>query len=679
MNLIYLLLTLLLLLLNLAGLTALLSRFVKTFALARAAGILLFCLIFFFTEHFVGLGKLTWLWPLTSGAALFLLYTDRQRLAEQSFWRAELVFVVAFAYGLAWKWTFPVIFPTSERVTDLYFIGNYLPGSQLPPLDHWFPPNRFDFYYAFQHYAAALMGRIFGLGPGLTYNLAFALLMALPITLAWDFAARFLAHKWQRWLVVITFVLGGTGATPFVHLTYQAPANASAEEMSQFVNDRMAASQRFIGFFDQRLNTELGQTLFPKAASPEWVPRELQSEDFGYQYFVSDYHPPLGGFFLLLLAIAAIGASEAGRRGQSASADETDSNGESPFAAQALLALTVPLMLATNTWTFPLQVALLLGWIAWRYLNRRPPLWKALLLGGFGGFLLLYPFLSGFASKGLATPIRLVSAEDHTPLAQFLAFHWPLLLFAALGLWQKESRRLALLFSVVFLGLLLISEFIYVDDPTSGAFERANTTMKWWGWIWSGGSVALGVTLLASSRVWVRWLVVATCLVLNLYAFDVARYWIHSGKDDRGKLAGHGLYTRDVTVRDMFRHLEKAPYGIVLENSYGDAYTDSGIYAVFAAKPSLLGWPSHLLTWHGNVGQVWVLQAQIRQFYAGTLPNAADWLLANKVDYIVWNYKDNEQQPAAWKLAMQSIGDKYAWTEFQNNPDVHVGLWVRRP
>ena len=676
MNLIHLLLTLLLLLLNLAGLTALLSRYISTFALARAAGILLFCLLFFFVEHFVGLGKLTWLWPLSSGAALFLLYRERQRLAEQSFWRAELVFVIALAYGLAWKWTFPVIFPTSERVTDLYFIGNYLPGSQLPPLDHWFPPNRFDFYYAFQHYAAALMGRIFGLGPGLTYNLAFALLMALPITLAWDFAARFLAHKWQRWLIIITFTLGGTGATPFVQLAYQAPANADSEAMSQFVNDRMAASQRFIGLFDQRLNTELGQALFPKAESPGWVPRELQAEDFGYQYFVSDYHPPLGGFFLLLLAIAAIGASEV-RRPQPTTGEAENAN--DAFATQALLALTVPLMLATNTWTFPLQVALLLGWIAWRYLNHRPPLWKALLLGGFAGCLLLYPFLTGFAGKALATPIRWVAAEDHTPLRQFLALHWPLLLLGGLALWQKENRRLDLLFAAVFLGLLLISEFIYVDDPTTGAYERANTTMKWWGWIWSGAVVTLGVALLASRRAWVRGLVVATCLVLNLYAFDVARYWIHSGKDDRGKLAGHGLYTRDVTVRDMFRHLEKAPYGIVLENSYGDAYTDSGIYAVFAAKPSLLGWPSHLLTWHGNVAQAWILQGQIRQFYAGTLPDAAALLSANQVDYIVWNYKDHEQQPAAWQLANASINQRYAWIEFQNNPDVHVGLWIRRP
>ncbi|WP_028452354.1 DUF2298 domain-containing protein [Chitinilyticum aquatile] len=679
MNLIYFLFTLLLLVVNIAGVTTLASRWIPSFALARAAGILLFCLAMFFLEHFIGLGKLAWLWPLTTAVSVFLLYAERKRLCEQAFWRAELVFLLAFAYGLAWKWAFPVIYPTSERVTDLFFIGNYLPGAQLPPLDHWFPPNKFDFYYAFQHYAAALMGRMFGMGPGLTYNIAFALLMALPITLAWDFAARFLAQKWARWLVVITFTLGGTGATPFVHLSHTVPANATEQDMVNYANDGMWSSQRFIGLFDQRLNTEFGRSWFPNKAVGGWEPRELPSEDFGYQYYVGDYHPPLGGFFLLLLAIAAIGAIETARPSVRGTDVEVEQPAESTFVYEALLALTVPVMIATNTWTFPLQGALVLGWIAWRYLNRQPPDWRALLVGGIGGFLLLYPFLAGFAGKALATPIKFVQTQDHTPFMQFIAQHWPILLFAALGVWQKETRRLALLFSVVFLGLLLISELIYVDDPTGGRYERTNTTMKWWGWIWSGAVVAMTVTLLMSVRSWVRWVTVGALLLINIYAYDVARYWIYTGKGDLGKLEAHGLYTRDATVRDMFRYLEKAPYGIVLENWYGDAYTDSGIYAVFAVKPNLLGWPSHLMTWHGSVGQAWALKEQIRQFYAGTLPDAADWLVANKVEYIVWNYKDHSQQPAAWAQINQAVGSKYAWIEFQGNPDVHVGLWVRRP
>jgi Uncharacterized membrane protein (DUF2298) len=696
MNLIYYFYTVLLLLVNLTGLTLCMRRWLPTFALARAAGLLLFCTVVFFMEHFIGFGKLTWLWPLTTAAAFVMLYVERQNQCMPKFWRAELVFYIAFAYSFAWKWAFPVIFPSSERVTDLYFISNYLTGQTLPPLDNWFPPNRFDFYYAFQHYAAALMGRILGLEPGLTYNLAFALLMALPITLAWDFTAIFLKQSWKRWLIVITFVAGGTGASPFVHLSYVIPAEISIQEKENIARDSMWASQRFIGSIDQRQNTAFGRKIFPNKSKPGWEQRELPLEGFGYQYYVGDYHPPLGGFFLLMVAIAAIGALELNRCKRENAVDD-DKHGlvaHEPhtkhfqtnalaamdrhcFALQGLLAFTVPLMIATNTWAFPLQAVLVLGWVALRYLSGNPPDWKALLAGGGAGFLLLYPFLTGFASNALPTPIKWVLAQDHTPFVEFLALHWPLILFGALSCFASGTRRMALMFAVVFLGLLLVSECFFVDDPMDGKFERTNTVMKWWGWIWSGGLVALATLLLASRVRWIQGLVVMALLLINWYVVDVARYWLYTDKSAAGKLAGHSIYTGEPAIRDLFRFLEKVPFGIVLENNYGGAFTDSGIYAAFAVKPTLLGWPMHLLTWHKNIDQAWILKDQIVEFYKGQLPDAAKWLVANNVEYIIWNALDAEQANA-WEHIKDSIDKVYAWHEFQSDPNRHLGLWVRR-
>jgi hypothetical protein len=694
MSLIYYFFTILLLLVNIAGLTVCMRCWLPTFALARATGLLVLCTMVFFLEHFNGLGQLTWLWPITTPAALAILYMKRYNLGRSDFWRGELVFVIAFAYGFAWKWAFPVIYPTSERITDLYFIGNYLPGQTLPPLDNWFPPNRFDFYYAFQHYAAALMGRIFGLGPGLTYNLAFALIMALSVTLAWDFATDLLKQNWKRWLVIISFVIGGTGATPFVHLSYTVPDNLDAQQKTNVANDAMWASQRFIGSFDQLLNTEFGHKVFPSKATPEWEPRELPLEGFGYQFFVGDYHPPLGGFFLLMLAIASIGALTFARHSQANNIDgectkadestlqtgrvETNTKIHHQFVLQALLAFTVPLMVATNTWAFPLQGALVLGWIVWRYLQGKPPNWKALLAGGGAGFLLLYPFLTAFAGNALPTPMKWVQSQDHTPIVSFLAMHWPLIVFGILSFFAKGTQRMALMFAVIFCGLLLVSECIYVDDPTGGKYERTNTVMKWWGWIWSGGLVTLATLLLASRTRWVQWVVVLALLSINWYGWDVARYWLYTDKSSAGKLAAHSVYTYDAPVRELFGVLEKAPTGIVLENNYGDSFTDSGIYAAFAVKPTLLGWPLHLQTWHSSIGQVWALKEQILQFYKGVLPASADWLLANNVEYIIWNARDAGLQPTAWEQIKNSINQAYVWHEFQSDPNQHMGMWVRR-
>lgn len=690
MHLIYYLSSILLLLVNVAGLTLCMRRWLPTFALARATGLLVLCLVLFFLEHFQGFGKLTWLWPFSTSAAIAVLYLERNNPLAKGFWRAECVFLVAFAYGFAWKWAFPLFYPSSERITDLFFIGNYLPGQTLPPLDNWFPPNRFDFYYAFQHYAAALMGRIFGFGPGMTCNIAFALLMSLPITLVWDFTKVFLDQSWKRWLVVITFVIGGAGISPFVHLSYHAPANLTGQPKIDAVNDGMWASSRFIGLFDQRLNTELGHTLFPKKASQNWEPRELPLEGFGYQFYVGDYHPPLGGFLLLMMFVASLGALEQSQRklvtvenSRSApTAEASIQKYDSPldktqFILQALLAFTVPLMIATNTWAFPLQVALMLGWILWRTIQGQPPVWKALLIGGGAGFLLLYPFLTTFAGNALPTPIKWVQSQDHTPVAQFLAMHWPLLLFGVLSFFARETRRIALMFAVVFLGLLLVSELIFVDDLSAGKSERTNTVMKWWGWIWSGGQVTLSTLLLASRVRWVQGVAITALLLVNWYAIDVVQYFMYTDKSAAGKLEGDNVYTYDPVVRDMFKFLQKAPSGVVLENNYGDLLTDSGIYSVFAVKPTLLGWPLHLQTWHGSVSQIWLVKEQIIQFYKGQLPDSANWLLAKQVQYIVWNTRDSADLKA-WETINANIGQSYAWQEFQSDPSRHVGFWIRR-
>ncbi len=363
MNLIYLAMTLLLLLLNLAGITLLVSRYVPPFAIARSVGILLFCLTLFFIEHFIGLGRLTWVWPLTSVISAIVIYRQRARLSQIGFYTAEVVFYLAFLYVFAWKFAFPSIYPSSERVTDLYFIANYLDGTTLPPLDHWYPPHVFNVYYAFQHYAAALMGRIFGFDPGTTYNIAFALLLALPATLVWELAGRYVQQNWAKGLLLVVLVSGGTGISPLIHLLQQPQANLTADQMTNAASDTIVTSQRFIGLMEKGNNTSLAETLFPriepeKKSTPDFEPRELPMESYGYQIFLGDYHPPLGGFFLLLLALALMAAIEA---------NAIDRIG------QALLAATLPVVMITNTWVLPLQGLLLIGWIGYRYWQKTPP------------------------------------------------------------------------------------------------------------------------------------------------------------------------------------------------------------------------------------------------------------------------------------------------------------------
>lgn len=678
MSLIYLFFTLAILWFGMAGITLAARRYISEFAIARAAGIVAVVLCFFFVEHFIGLGKLFWLLPFVLGFSAWIFWKEQETVKGKSFWISELVFVLVFLYGFAWRFAFPSISPSSEQVTDLFFISNYLPGQTLPPLDNWNPPHRFDYYYAFQHYAAALMGRLLSLDAGTSYALGFATITALTVSLIWFVASQFINKVSLRVLLVATLVFGGTGLSPVLHLVYKDPniprvsdqqnQNRYRSALEAKARDNIINSVRYIGgsrdnarSSDRDVRTGVANILLPETEPPAGTKLKmvLPSENFGYQYFVADYHPTLGGFFLLLLSLALIVCVE---------------NKRMENLSQALLAACVPIMMITNTWTFPLLVLLICGWLAFRLIYRKPIAWAWLIGGGVAATLLIYPFLIGFAGRSLSTPVRFVPWEEHTPLSRFVALQWPVILVLAFGFFEPKYRKLSVALSSVWLGLLVLSEVIFIDDPTAAQYQRTNTTMKWWGWIQVGVFVSVGSICLGSSKRWIRWSTVAVFVLVNAVVLDLTRYWLHSGKYNAGKLSGHHWYTGNATNRQMFEYLQEAPRGIVLENVLGNAYTNSTIYGIFNEKPVLLGWPSHLMTWHGNVPRVWILNDEIKQFYRGEMKDPIPWLLSQDIQYIVFRPEDDDQK---FETIHNQIKSHYAWHEFNHARNRHTGIWVR--
>ena len=291
-------LTLGLIAVNLAGLAVAGTLLTGSYALSRIATPLLLALVAFFCEHFVGLGRLAFCWPLTTAAATWLVIRHRNLLREN--WTIEAVFLAAFAWVFAWRVSFPSLIASSEKIGDLAMISSYLPGHRLPPPDAWLPPYPFDVYYGFQHYAAALLGRVFDLDPGLTYNTAFCLLIALTITAAALFAHTICQRAAGTALVVIAFAAGGTGATLPVHFMLQRP--------------ELHSSMRFIGASarPESADTALGQAVVNAAGVPARPKLELPSETFAYLLALGDYHATLSGFYLLTLALLCLALIESG-------------------------------------------------------------------------------------------------------------------------------------------------------------------------------------------------------------------------------------------------------------------------------------------------------------------------------------------------------------------------------
>jgi Uncharacterized membrane protein (DUF2298) len=648
-----------LLLINLAGAAVLTRRLSPYPVIALNAGIVGGVLLLFFVEHFVGLGKLAWLWPLTTAASVYAIYRYRDWLLQhQSDW---LVFGAAFAYALAWRWLFPDIVTKAENIPNLYFIQNYMPGATLPPPDNWLPPQLFNFYYAFQHYGAALIGRLFGLDAGTTYNLAVCLLYALLASCAWFVVSSLTEKKWHALLVVAALTVGGSGLSPFYHLLFQA--DKAKPGLHGTAEHAIWASTRFVGLYDKEANTPLAAALLPKSATP--VP-ELPLETIAFDNHLGSYHPPTGGFFLMLLALACMVALE----------KPTAEKNTGRITAQALLGVSIPVSIITNAWIFPLQLLLVGGWALLRRTTRQPLDGKILLLGAAAGFVLIMPFMAGFAGQSISPVFRLIEPQDRAPAINVAILLWPMFALAALAVWQARSRPMVLLLILIIAVVFAVTQMVYADDGTNGgAYKRFNTALKWWSWIYFISIAGLGAHNLGSPLRAIRYGTVAVLLLVCVHAFDQARYVWSTPKTSAGKLHGHQWLSADPNVSDMLNYLRAAPPGIVLESMPQSGYSASAALTLFANKTSLLGWPYQIATWKKPATQVAKLHGEVQEFYTGRKSDSLEWLKANHVSYIVWNQSES-QNAAAFDLIQKQIDSLYQWKPFYENGTVRMGLWI---
>jgi uncharacterized membrane protein len=675
-HLIYLSLTVGLILFNLTGVTACAARLLPAVASARLLGVLGLCLSAFCIEHFVGFGRLVWLWPLTTVVAAWAIHGRRDLQAQRPFWAAELVFLLGFAYGLGWRFAFPDIDSGSEHLTDLSFIANYLPGQTLPPPDRWLAGNVFDFYYAFQHYAAALLARLFGLEAGLAMNLAWALMIGFLTSLGWEIASHFIRQRWLRTVLLATLLLGGNGLSPLMPLMV---ADSGGTDASMAAVNRLWESTRFAGMYDDRVDTDFGRAVAGDPRATDFAEhRELPLETVAYLSTLGDYHPPLGGFVLLLWTLALTLRIARGKQQAPSGADEgSDPQRRENALAGAALGSTAALALATNAWVFPLQCLLLLSWLLFRRrtLHRE---WPWLLTGALAGMAMIYPFLSHFAPASLAAPIAWVKSGDHTPLPYFLALHWPSLLLIASGLALARRVPWAGWLATTLAGLLLVSELIFVDDPLGGKYERFNTTLKWWSWLWPATLIGLGSVLLGEGGRIGKWLGGLLMAALLVYALPLAEYWVATDKPSMGQMAGNGWLRRDEIRRNMLAHLKSLPDGVVLESVEQGAYSPSSALALNAGKGVVLGWPDHEMQWRGSPDWVSQRLAAARAFYRAQLPEPLAWLRQVPVRYIVWSLDDEQRVPGARRQLQAAIERDYHWRTFYRNGELEAGIWELR-
>jgi YYY domain-containing protein len=167
------------------------------FALARVLGVLLLAwpawwLGYLFEQSFTP-GTLVILFALAAGLGA---WTWRRRgtkwpregvLVESLFWGAFAVFVLVRSGNPAVFW--------GEKPMDFAFLNTLTRTTSLPPPEPWFAGSVLHYTW-FGHFAAAALGKLCGLHPGVTFNLAIALTGALVVSGA--FALGALAGRSRR-------------------------------------------------------------------------------------------------------------------------------------------------------------------------------------------------------------------------------------------------------------------------------------------------------------------------------------------------------------------------------------------------------------------------------------------------------------------------------------------------
>ena len=426
-------------LVNIGALTLLVLRYIPFPATARATGIIGVCLVFFSLEHFVGLGSLYPLFLPLTALSLFVIWTERAWFSDETFRTSEIVFLCALLYGALWRLSFPEVVEDNDRLADLHRVANYLAGAKLPPIDYWLPYQRFNYYYTFQHYSAALLGRLFGLGPGESFTLAPIILPALVLGLAWEFLTLVRVRLWAKLLSIAALAIGGTGISPLLHFI----ASPSSPDFFSYDSavEALIYNSRLLGLFDNSVATGAWLALFGE------TPRamRLPIETFGYQYAIGGYHAVLAGFLLLFLALtimAAIPRSSKAVRSR----------------LEFVLGLSVPLVLCSNAWVFPLQAALVGAWTVWVRQNSGTWDVRYLAAGAGAGVLLLLPFLAGISSETGYMHLAFVSPEAHTPFAQFLVVWWPFLVLVLAVVLFARRVSFAGFLATIFVALLAFSE-----------------------------------------------------------------------------------------------------------------------------------------------------------------------------------------------------------------------------
>lgn len=603
-----------------------------------------------FIEHLIALPVLLYLLPILLGATLWMAISGKY--FKEPLIIPTSVFLGAFAFTFAVRCLQPDISNTSDGISDLNMINNFSQGHTLPPPDTWMPPVVFEWYYAFQHYAASVVGRLLGVKIGEANNVSHALLDALVCVVAAAAAHRLSGGK-----------LSVTLAMPFLIVS---AATGSAAYLILFCHSN-----------DQWLSADLstGMTLPHPDDSAVWknpiwnlllwdprpeilhlkTPETLRLQVPGFWTWRDEYHANDAGHLLTILSVFVVAELTEVRR----------------TIWPWVMAAIIPILAAVaSAWALPITV--LLCWavlpIAW-YLGRRPAAINPTLWTLFTSVVLLWPAFYNVTSNPELPEITAINPQSRTPLIEFLVQWWPIILLWICALICIRSLSFGVRWFLVVIPVMLFGiEMITIES-------RYNTIEKMWGYTWGVGLVGLFPVVAARAIIPFR-IVTLVLLASGLTNLYNSLYNTFKWDDHAFALEGSRYITADEQKNRMMQIVGQTKHAIYLSGKCAYCYNEAPTLAVFTGNKSYIAW-----SWfesHANfIKEAQSREKQDNDFYSGAMTDRLRFLEDNHITgVLIW--PDDDISDDFLATLRKELDSAYDYIDCKGTGAKNAGVFVLR-
>lgn len=597
--------------------------------------------------------------PFTQGSILILLFLalilaivlgKREKVfldkkLAKKIAKEEILFLAALLFWSYIRCLKPDI-SGLEKFMDFGFVKSLVNSRFLPPADIWFAGETINYYY-YGHFLTALLTKLSGLSPTITYNLMIATLFALTTTEVFSLTANLTAKISRKTKLIIGAGLISALIVGFAsnfHTPYYVYKNGSERYW-------YPDATRYIGYNPPTHDKTIHE--FP-----------------AYSFIVADLHGHVLSLPLVILFSALVFSLI------------QSSPSRTRFKIFAL-GLTLGIIYMTNSWDFPIYLLLLgVSLLIQELANLKKPsitliirnlakIAPAILTIIILSLLVSLPFSLNF--KQIAQGVGLVKTK--TPFFQLFilwgAFSfWAASFIVFLKLFSPKKTADYFTLSLIITAFILIAlpEFIYVKDIYSTDFYRANTMFKFTfqaylmltiasGYIVARISQALKTVTIKTAFLLTSSFIIASLLIYP--AFSIPGFYGSIEPKNFQGLDGLNFLARKYPedYQAIIWSEKNLPQSAIILEAAGDSYTDYGRVSAFTGRPTVQGWIVHEWLWRGGYDLPAKRASQVEQIYqSADLKTTQKLLEEYAVDYIFFGTLEKEKYPKATIERLSLLG-----------------------